>query len=557
LAFQWVSPSDRWWLEAYGFSDPNILRKLADGGAETERGYRASRLPHPMIAGEPVDLTLKWERAVGLYDRAVGCLRTLARRGRVRREFAILRRLHSAGIACPRPLVCLERGLWPGEAFLLLEEIAGAMPLQAFLAQGHISEVSQERSRFFSKIGQSIAELHRLGVIHGALYAIHVVVCGGPGTSRFGFRNLSQSRPVHAATLRRRSGDLAALLATLPDRLAGEADRQCLVDAYIAESQLESQAADLLRALRRDTNRLLGRRYIWELRESDTPEHQCGRHASAAQQTRLWIDPDYRSQLERAGLATFDGMMNTESGTCLRVLKERENWRLDLGQGSARRGAYLKRHRLRTWSSRLRARLGAGPGVTAGRAEARSIAELNRAGIAAMRLIAFGERLSTDGREESFVVTEELAGYMQLDHFVKQRFEPKTIRSAGRMVRDLRALINEVADLAARFHRIGYNHRDFYCCHFFIKETASGCFKVNLIDLQRVEHRRWRRRRWIVKDLAQLAYSAPADYITCTQRLAFIKRYLGVERLRPRDKRLIRQVAAKQKLMEWQLGKHP
>ena len=55
--------------------------------------------------------------------------------------------------------------------------------------------------------------------------------------------------------------------------------------------------------------------------------------------------------------------------------------------------------------------------------------------------------------------------------------------------------IGEVADVAGRFHRLGYNHRDFYCCHFFIRETDDGGFRVNLIDLQRVEHRRcWRRR---------------------------------------------------------------
>jgi heptose I phosphotransferase len=114
-----------------------------------------------------------------------------------------------------------------------------------------------------------------------------------------------------------------------------------------------------------------------------------------------------------------------------------------------------------------------------------------------------------------------------------------------------------VAAVAARFHRSGYNHRDLYCCHFFIKETATGVFQVNLIDLQRVEHRRYLRWRWLVKDLAQLAYSAPRDRVTCTQKMAFIKQYLGVKKLRPQDKRLIRRVLAKQRSMERNLGAHP
>jgi hypothetical protein len=75
--------------------------------------------------------------------------------------------------------------------------------------------------------------------------------------------------------------------------------------------------------------------------------------------------------------------------------------------------------------------------------------------------------------------------------------------------------------------------------------------------LQRVEHRHRFRGRWLVKDLAQLAYSAPRDRIGCTQRLAFIKHYLGVRKLRPQDKRLIREVLAKQRLMERNLGAHP
>jgi hypothetical protein len=118
-------------------------------------------------------------------------------------------------------------------------------------------------------------------------------------------------------------------------------------------------------------------------------------------------------------------------------------------------------------------------------------------------------------------------------------------------------LIADVADVASRFHREGFNHRDLYCCHFFIREASRGRFLVNVIDLQRVERRRWLRRRWVVKDLAQLAYSAPRERISRTRRLAFMKHYLQTSRLRPEHKRLIRQVLAKQRTMERRLGAHP
>jgi hypothetical protein len=51
-----------------------------------------------------------------------------------------------------------------------------------------------------------------------------------------------------------------------------------------------------------------------------------------------------------------------------------------------------------------------------------------------------------------------------------------------------------------------------------------------------------------------LAWSVPPDRISCTQRLAFLRHYLGVRRLRLADKRLIREVLAKQQVMERKLG---
>jgi heptose I phosphotransferase len=269
----------------------------------------------------------------------------------------------------------------------------------------------------------------------------------------------------------------------------------------------------------------------------------------------MWLDGRFRSELVAHGLTGFDAVMRTAEGQCLRVLRDRENWRLELGEGrAASRGVYLKKHHVRTWQSRLRARFGAGPGETAGRVEARNIRRLAAEGIECMGLVAFGERLKRDGRLESFVLTEELAGYRPLDDFLKERFPSARPGRAAARDADLDRLIRQVAAVVRRFHDAGYNHRDLYCCHFFVREPAEGRFEIKLIDLQRVERRRLRRRRWLVKDLAQLAYSAPRDRITCTRRLAFVRRYLGVGRLRPCDKRLIRAVLAKARGMERREG---
>ena len=72
---------------------------------------------------------------------------------------------------------------------------------------------------------------------------------------------------------------------------------------------------------------------------------------------------------------------------------------------------------------------------------------------------------------------------------------------------------------------------------------------VRLIDLQRVQRRRWFRRRWIVKDLAQLASMSPDDRIGCREKILFLRTYLGVRKLRPQDKRLVRDVLWKLSLI--------
>ena len=269
---------------------------------------------------------------------------------------------------------------------------------------------------------------------------------------------------------------------------------------------------------------------------------------------RMWVDQEYEAELKQVGLASFEAVMNSADGRLLRTLPDRENWRLELTGEGRRHVLYLKKHRTRSLVEQVRYWFGTRWAVTAGRIEADNVAALKRAGIDSMRVVAFGEQV-TGGVAESFFMTEELRGFTQLDHFMRQRFVPAAERT--RPDHELTVLVASVADVARRFHAAGFNHRDFYCCHFFIQEIPSARFFVRLIDLQRVEQRRWLRRRWVVKDLAQLAYSAPRERITRTLRMAFIKRYLGVRRLSAADKRFIRQVLRRQRAMQRRLGAHP
>ncbi len=286
---------------------------------------------------------------------------------------------------------------------------------------------------------------------------------------------------------------------------------------------------------------------------SDIPADPVGLGFVAVDES-MWIDAQFQSVLEQAGLSGFDAVMANRNGHCWRAIGDRENWRLELpGPGGRRVGAHLKKHRVRCVGTWVRAKLGLAPATSAAEWEARNVAQLTRARIDVMRLVAYGWKAHRDGLVESFVIAEELDGYWEIPDLLRRRF-PAVAPQSPRRDRDLDELIRTVADLARRFHEAGYNHRDFYCGHFFVREPERGRFEIRLIDLQRVQHRRRLRRRWIVKDLAQLAWSLPDEQITCSQRMAFMRRYFGVDKLLPCHKRLIREVLAKQQLMERRLG---
>jgi heptose I phosphotransferase len=555
--FHWVDPDFRDLVARHELDDLDAVLARGDSGRVPpfHRDRDTLRLELENAAGQVQTLYLKRERTVKWRHLVRHALGGHGLWTPVRAEFEALRRLTAAGVSSARPIACVERVGYRPQGCLLLAALPDCQTLSAYLAGPLRDAAAAVRESFFTLLGEQVARLHACQIHQPHLYSNHLFVSGAAPACSIWFLGFRRSWLYRALPFPKRAYDVAALMATLPRRLATEREREAFHDAYLHAAELEHRGMEFIQSVARHVEQLLTHRKIWEIRESDTDEHRAVRPLESVERGQMWIDRAFRGALEQAGLASFDAMLATQSGRCLRTLPDRENWRLELHPPhQSPCGAYLKKHHIRTARTRLRARLGAGPGVTPGRVEAQNVARLSRSGIAAMRLIAYGEKLHHDGRLESFVLTEELAGYEQLDHFLRRRFPSRDTTQCTPRDQDLLRLIREVAAAACKLHKLGYNHRDLYCCHFFIQESPQGQFKVNLIDLQRVEHRRHFRSRWLVKDLAQLAYSAPREQISCTHRLAFIKWYLGVDKLRPQDKRFIRRIMAKQRIMEQTLG---
>ena len=101
---------------------------------------------------------------------------------------------------------------------------------------------------------------------------------------------------------------------------------------------------------------------------------------------------------------------------------------------------------------------------------------------------------------------------------------------------------------SAAFHGTGLCHRDLYLCHIFAEIDAKPVRKTprfHLIDLARVHRPRWRRMRWIIKDLSQLDASARQVGASRTDRLRFLRAYLHLPREAQRVRWYVRRIVRK------------
>ncbi|MFZ5862143.1 MAG: lipopolysaccharide kinase InaA family protein [Nitrospirota bacterium] len=237
----------------------------------------------------------------------------------------------------------------------------------------------------------------------------------------------------------------------------------------------------------------------------------------------LVIDDRYRDLLSRAGFNAFADFMAFSGGDVIKRLPNKTIMRMEVASPAGPRRYFLKRHTGPVrWGERLRA-LCSGFAPSWGRKEWEVIRAFQQAGIPTMTPVAAGERRSGRGCE-SFVMTEELTGFRSLEALVPSRYSLPLDSAA---VRGKRAFIRQVADLTRRLHGAGFNHRDWYLCHIFARREEDETWSLRVLDLQRVDRRRWFRRRWIVKDLAALNYSAPPGVVTASDRVRFLKAYLN------------------------------
>ena len=219
----------------------------------------------------------------------------------------------------------------------------------------------------------------------------------------------------------------------------------------------------------------------------------------------------------------FESVIQSSRGDIHRVVKNRRTVKIRFGG----KFYFVKIHRSVGFREILKNLLYARRAVVSAENEWLAIAKLKMVGIPTMTLVGKGIRGGSPASVESFVVTEALEGMISLEDFTH---DWRKLESARRN-QVKRMLLKQVASIARVMHKNGMNHRDFYLCHFLVKDRDWSQWQRNeplllhLIDLHRVQQRAVVPRRWLVKDLGGLLFSALDAGLTRRDLLRFIEAY--------------------------------
>lgn len=227
----------------------------------------------------------------------------------------------------------------------------------------------------------------------------------------------------------------------------------------------------------------------------------------------------------------FFGM---EGGTVAKnFLPERTTTRFVLSGGNGSEQAfYIKRHGSSPLKEYLKPLFRLTRPILGARNEWVAMIRFHEVGIPTMVPVALGER-----GKHSFVVTRSIEGCSKVSKWMQENL----VRRQHCDRDEVRLMIQKAAEITRTMHSARMHHQDFYLTHLMVSGDSADR-QMYVIDLGRVRQRRHLSQRWIVKDLAQLDYSA--SLLTKSERCRFFEAYLG-HSLRDSDRGVLRRIQRK------------
>ena len=261
---------------------------------------------------------------------------------------------------------------------------------------------------------------------------------------------------------------------------------------------------------------------------------------------KLVVNHAFANLLRRQHWTTFAAIWShTAEATVAKKLRtDRITLRFTLDDAGHERAFYIKRHGRSSLKEYLKPLFSLRLPILGARNEWNALLAFHEAELPTMTPVAFGQHGAN-----SFLITEALENCTKLSEL--ETTKPKGSSSVNAIHAedaspDRRSLVERVARTTQRMHNAGLHHQDYYLGHLLLPNPPATCEslsdRVYVIDLGRVRKQNPLSQRWIVKDLAQLNYSAHGASLT--ERVRFLRQYLG-HKIGPADKKLIASIATK------------
>lgn len=375
---------------------------------EVVSGHPDRHVLRVRLAGLAAAFYLKRQHLVRLSEKLRNWWAGFGWTSRCEHEGKILAELESQGLPGPRwAAVGVDR---EGRAFLLVEELAGAIELRQYLAQEDVSR--EKRAALAKRLGQTIASIHAAAFTTPELTAKHVLI--DPDSQAIAIIDWQSSRRGRGSM--NLINTLAALHASVAEHLASPRERLRVLSAALKPhhpSRIPGVFRGVARVIAGRAANFASRRSIRDQRQASLPIAQrlvwvAGECVCAIPEVAAhWPSP-----------AIAPPFYGCEPGAVTTRLPDCREAVLIRGRLFDPRAMLVARLRSRAWRS---------PGVALGRL----LFHLERYGIAAPRLLAFGQR------KTGIVSAEWFTLHTLPAKPIRDLRDPRVARRLGRRLRQL------------------------------------------------------------------------------------------------------------------------
>lgn len=256
-----------------------------------------------------------------------------------------------------------------------------------------------------------------------------------------------------------------------------------------------------------------------------------------------FIDPHWKDFLKEAGYANFDSWWNAKKNLVevgnFRGPDANTSWshvsKLSLPED---RSVYVKRQQNHYPNNIILKHRR----LATFEIEWKNYQLLKKAGIPTLNIIYFESR-KVGGDKQCILVSEELSGMNPIHKLVKWYKKNTWPKREQR-----KAILIAIAQVIKKMHAAGLSHNALYGRHIYLNipfEDGSpkmpNKLEVRLIDLERTKSPGPKSPKLITNDLEKMFRRIPQW--PARDCIWFLKEYLGIDKLTPRAKEIIRQIA--------------